>query len=1650
MEENGFSQLALEEQQQKQNDTAEGFRQLYNQSEQYFSEQKKALNTTTLLTALALSDKNPMTDAVITQSRTLLDEGKENLIRSEVANQRLERQLASVGRIASTTNVNVDPQLFNDLSASYNKLKTWDIQEKQRTAIEEAAIDKIRSMAMSDPVQAKILLDNLEYGTADQTTSDWAVKMAVLRQRAEELDDEYSQQGWGKWMLNSVLNFAPLNFNFQRTGVVGTASLIDLLHTGGVQQRESNELWTQASQMSNEEFAKFAAKDGPLMESVRDNATTLFDLTADPAAAVEILDGLMATGDQTANYNNVWGAIEIGSVLPWKTLTSTTRMIASVGDVKSAVRNMDNALHIMDTKGPEEMVRATGVTEKEIAEELSVSAVKPRPADEVPLSSMTADRRAAAQQAIDDLFVSPERPVFFSPEEVENWVEGAVDDFTRRHGTPVKDVTYNTESLSGGLTNTQVTFTIGRKDGHGFASEGAAKRAVRTMGFADSAEVFQDAQKGIKPPRSKVKIESSAQTEDGLTAYRVRVDTPNGDELKVSVMVDKEGLGDISVAGLAQNTVGPSELRSIAAQLADEIPELKVLRGDRTTGARAKSGSIGEIGEVNVEKLRGQIQTFRDSSGQWFAKITRNMPVEGWLTGELKPDQMGFVGKMLGRWFSPAARLSDPILHGQAIDAGSYLNRAARHIDDDIMNTFRKLPGESRKVVKALGTLSNQKEKWLTPEEIHVAVQGAYGRRATEAELKGYEALRMANDMDWELRNSYMYVDGIQKGKETVSFGTRWGEDFVDEDVIVDYNLEVVPTERVFDVSRNKHYVHGRNSLDTKTLKAMKNNGYVMMTFPDGFRLPEGVIVNKVLVKKSDVTIKPLKREQLAYAEGGHRMYADRVFVKQGRKGKQVDTGSEYLLSPLTHRTAANIAEGKKWAEVMERARLRLKADPSTTAQQLDDEIFLNDNKMFPTGQEYLDGMIDGTFDKDNPFEAVFDREMPSMYNTAGEDMARMFNEDELGINGYYRTTGRMYTSSKGEILRSTMGEVADVLDPYETLSRSLQQITRQIGLYTYKTNAIERFVNTYSKWLNKAPENTNNIRMLTEAKVVDTAPMDIRNQIEGQRNAITNVLRFETDVDKHTRQMYQSLAESVIGDGSSKARKLAHDAVWWWKENNPVSVLRGLAFDSKLGMFNPGQLLVQSSTMFSALAMNPKYGWFGMSGLYPMHAYILKGGSENVLETMARRGMDKAMGFKNVDEFKEYARHAYQHGFMEMNGSHIMINNHGPNAHFGSFAEKQQKVREQARIFFYTSEIWNRLVAYRIAWGKTTEQGLRPNMPQFDATILKLADDYSFNMTNESASYWQKGLLSIPTQFWAYNLRMIEAMFGTKFTPAERIRLGLMQFGMAGTAGIPGVQAISEYIKQKNGQAPPIDSLTGALDRGLVDYLNYQLTGQDILIGERIGTGPWASDTVKAIFGASEYGTQSLDEMLGGATWTITKNTSESLWNLAKYAAIESGDQGYFGQITKDRMLESLKEISTLGNTAKAVLIWQHGMLKSNSGKIQASNLPAGNALYQALSFRPAKAEEMSYLMAYRKDKSEALREYSDQLRNWRQEALNTGDYDKYWTRASVLINLIPYEDRRTVIQSANRTMDKSFYDFLERKVAEEKTQSQLVEDNQ
>lgn len=1667
-----------------------------------------ALPTNSLLVAMAQvnSNSNPslqLADENLELARNIIEQGQEKALRSKVVGERAMSRLTEFQKL-KISNPLITPEQSKGIDDAYNNVLNWDHEEKARIALEEQAFDNIQDMAARDPVQAKVLLDNLEKGGAEQVMRDYTIKMLTLQQRAEELDAENRQSGWGRYILNSVLSLVPLNYNFQRSGIIKTddAGIMDWLLSGEGLRKQSEKMW----HMSPEEFAEFAAQDGPLMQGIRDNATSVFGVD-DPGAAVQLLDALTAQSDSDREWASMWGVAEPLMIVPYGKIGSVGKTLVRSGARKEALDLMSKAGETLVREGPEAMAKKTAVNEEELRAAQSISMGDPAANSDfsVPLAMDLATREAAARKAIDELPAVLRENSRLTPDELMQAFESRVEQLSADLGRPLKDVKLVTETLATGNTVKYVEYVVGKAAGGGYATKQNALKAAESRGLIGEAFQKDSAKRTFLihggSDFDEIDFQKLGTGEPGnirplgkgLYGYLVK----EGDKKQLAeaieyakVYANKYGKGkktihvfeaDIKDSKVSFNGKEVDEFKGVPPteqelrvkglwKYADSLPsgeertkafeiakaadaELTFnpdFRVEQLPGGLVEGSALDPTKLNRVDKFSVDAGAFRDESGQWFVRGRANIDEKGFTTNPYHEPTQGFLGSLFGRWTRSAARTTDSNIHGKAVQAGSAIQRQQKILGKQLDGVFKSLPSRSQEVVQQVSLVGANNAKWWTREEFDTLVQRGYGRQATEAELKAYQDIQLLNDMDWVLRNDQMYLDKAIKGTENVGFVTRNGQRF-DIEGQVNYKPKVKPDKRIYNVSDNTHYTSSLNPLTDAEFTRLADEGYVLVKSDNAVKLPDGTTVDHFMMRRTDAQVSPLDRAQLAYSEGGHRLYTDKYFVKQASVGRQADTGTEFLQNPNVFATAKNIAEAKSWASKMEAARLAVKEGRATTGHELDELIFQGDNA-FMTGDEFLEGIANGSIDKNNPFEAMFDREMPSAYNSPSVNISNFVNEDEVGFNGFYRTTGKLYTSSKGTILKDTKGRIADTVDPYEALSVSLKQISRQSGLYNYKTESIGRFIASFADNLDIPADAKSDYQKFINAKPKNNLSMQQKNIIESQREAIRTVLGFETPFEAGMKQTWRSLAEQVLGDGTNAARVLAHDSVTWMSQKNPIASLRGIAFDMKLGLWNVGQLPIQMATMFSALALSPRAGLKGFATL-PLHAYLLKGGSENVLDVLTKRGLGKAAGFSSDEEFKVYARSVHQSGFMDMDGSHVMIGDNGSASVYGSFGDKAERVKENGRMFFYAAETYNRLVAYRIAWDEVTSAGLKPGMDGFNSKVLQIADDYSFNMTKESAASWQKGLMSIPTQFWAYNLRMMDHMIGGRFTMAQKGRLIGMNLTLGGVSGIPVAPALYTMLTDHFGVEPGTpdfapENLLSTLDRGLLDRLAFEINGANVRIGEKAGTGEFFTNTVKDLFGQGEYGPKPWAEVMGGASYSILKSAGTTGLGLLKYTVAESGgDMGMDG-LAGDEFLKLASEVSTFNNITKAMLAAQYGIYRSKSGT-DYPDIPKTDAFYIALGYRPQEIATLGHMMRYNEKKDEAIKDAANQLKKWRQQAFNNpDDMEPNMKKANALIRLLPEDVRREAIKRANGGEDStSLFEHVAEKYHKEKLEQESLE---
>jgi hypothetical protein len=203
-------------------------------------------------------------------------------------------------------------------------------------------------------------------------------------------------------------------------------------------------------------------------------------------------------------------------------------------------------------------------------------------------------------------------------------------------------------------------------------------------------------------------------------------------------------------------------------------------------------------------------------------------------------------------------------------------------------------------------------------------------------------------------------------------------------------------------------------------------------------------------------------------------------------------------------------------------------------------------------------------------------------------------------------------------------------------------------------------------------------------------------------------------------------------------------------------------------------------------------------------------------------------------------------------------------------------------------------------------------------SSILQRADLLNVNMSRASSSAIHQGVWSIPTQFYTYQIRLMELFYGTRLTGVERARMlatNAALYGVpmaAGLTGAPVVETINKYALE-NGYITGenfvpslvmkgVPSMIGAIASGGGDF--QKGTFQDV--GNRFGTKGLE------FLGNVNRGDKTWVDVAGGAAWSVAKST----WKLSdgmRYAvgAMIAGDKEVFPPMMEDAT-DVLKEISS------------------------------------------------------------------------------------------------------------------------------------------
>jgi hypothetical protein len=1559
-------------------------------------------------------------DAAKAYGDTAIRYGIASQQRSEAVNRAIDLAGSAMGGIQPNTELAT--QASNLATQELNKT----IEQRAAYAQEQKAVENIQTLAgHGDNIQAKLLVDNMVHGGPINVQQDINTKQMIIRREIEKAQVDVKNQGWASDLIDFAAGAIPRIpgvtdtdvWSFNGDGVA--KSWYDGLLSGNRQANEIGSLWSAPIP----EFEK-AIREQVVPAIVKNSSFMGFTNHGD---VLDMLGRLQETPSVLGQ--NVMDGMDNLGCIPYSKigkLASLPSYMVGLGARKETSLSLAKAAEDIIQNGIGGAKETAGLEAHEVESGLSPSALNIEDMDMDDLSHWNARMEDVYSGKIE---VPEGRPVAGEP-------------------LQVPDVSVPKRPVPVAVTAIQALQSA-EKLLSGVGLEGSGRLSATEMANAEKSYIASISE---MINNQWVKIGHIPETSPIQDVQFNNLKLANGSTVRQPI---------ITMGGFASKEEAFNFADSLGFTDAKIEEQEKALGADQTITGKTDNGfpinaspqpPIG-TGFPQWSAERGEfIKTHpvvQDASGQYMVQITRNLPEHGFYTNVLNPQAETAVARKVLN----ARLLGDKTLADQAALSGNMQNHFLRNVIEPYTKTINSLRSPQRWFLGQVLAKGEAESRWWTQDEFNALYERVQGRLPSDKEWDAFTSYRKLNDIEHILRNDSEYVTRSAKGMETVSVNTGIGN-ISRENAVVDRTLPIKkPTQRSFVVGRNLHF-NSKNPLTDEQFSQLGNEGYFHVETERPIELDDGTTVKHFFVKPQDANIENLRRDQVNYLEGGHREYQGKYFVKQAVIGVQKDTGQQFLDSAKTHVIMETKAQAVTWARTMEEARLAY-----NEGRYGDIASITKGHAGYPSADKIVEGFQSGSLRPDTPFVSLYDRELPEEYYKLNTNIVDYANRDESGISSWLRTQGRMYYGSKGPVMPDYHGNLAPTLDPYEVLNASLMNVAKLSSFTDYKQAAVQRWWESFKAYTDydKLGQGISPWQGFERAEVSPETWKNnprLANGIQAQKDIIKQVLGWRTPTDFAKDQYARRLSEWVGGtDPNNTIRQWAGKQVEWWASKSPLDLMRGWAFDVHLGLFNPASFALHASTAAAVMSMG-KNSFSTMLALPFMRMYLMKNAGEDFLNDAVRRGIWKDTGFASEDEFKQFMRYSKNSGFLDINSTHQLVNSYGPRAALSDYGNALDKVRQAGRFFFNEGVLMTRMAAQKIAW-----QEIREKVPQmavdsteFKAAVAGRAEDYSLSMSRESSSHWQSGLLSIPTQFWAYPARILEAMFGPQFDRATRARLITSQLVLGGAAALPFTSSLMRMYEDKTGQVDiPPDSLTGIVDRGLLDTVLYKMTGADTVIGHRFTAGKDVDDIVKNIFGLSGFGVKSFAEVFGGVSGQLAEQSGETLYNLMKYAVQESGGQTE-RPVTGDDIKNMALNIGAISNAQKAYLILKYGQMVSKQGEVSASGLPTATAFeVMLLGGTPGNVDHISRMMDWRSDEAKAVKEASQVIEGFRQRAWSQPDNaENYTNQVNYYVSMLPPEIAQKALREATRNLDPDLEQSLNKQIQREQAQKVMIQNVQ
>ena len=509
------------------------------------------------------------------------------------------------------------------------------------------------------------------------------------------------------------------------------------------------------------------------------------------------------------------------------------------------------------------------------------------------------------------------------------------------------------------------------------------------------------------------------------------------------------------------------------------------------------------------------------------------------------------------------------------------------------------------------------------------------------------------------------------------------------------------------------------------------------------------IIVEPTKVRIHDITSVVGKKEGTF-----SRIHTDEFFITERIP---IDGDGAVKEGRRAFRTATTIVEADKYVAGMNALQAMAKAGVRISK---DDVI-----KHLGDFETKLDDMADA-FNSGKYNDSIFER------NVSG--VRDVFFRNLIYRGGYDVSTGKLFFSGRGDKAIPSISQKsieANVADPWESIQREITNTINFVSATEMRRNMIQKWYNTFkdlipADMIGKDAEETfaNAVNRLDQFKKLRGYETTREKQMIGQLKFVLNSIGVEHPVERITRAAIHGVINN-IEKGAGKVGEFAKSKgfnmgnvpvikhipamIRQWDVPNFARYLTSHAF---LGLGSVRQLWVQSSGMLYTSALHPVHGSKAAFNIVPL---LTAYGSDNPeVWKWALRAADPKDIAVSSNDFVRTVAAMKRIGLLDNIGASTV--NEGADAAANVLGKAKQRFDATSFFLFNSGEAVNRVGAFdtaRRVWSEANP-GLVWDSTENLPKVLELADTFNGNMTRASEAFWQKGVLSIPTQFLQYGVK--------------------------------------------------------------------------------------------------------------------------------------------------------------------------------------------------------------------------------------------------------------------------------------------------------